>query len=312
MNFNSFAKKIFKTDVPVDRGNGLFVTVDELIEQRRYAYEWQLNRLNRYTSQIAGDVKSIFKGRGMEFEEIRAYTFGDDVRDIDWRVTARKQLPYTKLYAEEKDREVYVVLDLSETMLFGTKKELKSVTASKIAASIGWQCLKNKDRFGCIINDGGNPTLFKAQNTQTNMMLIFKRIADKTKQLVQDFNTIQEKNSLKKSIELLQKTIKHRAIVLIISDFYDFSDDVKKSLAQLAKKADVTCVNVFDELEKCPPVAGEYMAQQHNRRIVFSSVVESFRDEYVKYFSDKHKQIKDFCIKFNLHYVENEVSLCNK
>ena len=123
--------EIFKSKPENTQNNGLFVTVEELIAQRRYAYQLQLNRLNKLTTRHAGDVKSAFKGRGMEFEEIRAYTFGDDVRDIDWRVTARKQLPYTKLYAEEKDREVYVLLDLSPSMLFGTKQELKSVTAAK-------------------------------------------------------------------------------------------------------------------------------------------------------------------------------------
>ena len=311
MKLKSIAEKIFKTESPDNSGNGLFVTVDELIAQRRYAYEWQLNRLNKFTSQQAGDVKSLFKGRGMEFEEIRSYSFGDDVRDIDWRVTARKQNPYTKLYAEEKDREVYVILDLSATMLFGTKKELKSVTAAKIAARIGWQCLKNKDRFGCVISDGKIPILLKAQNSQANTMLIFKKIADLSQQTLQFFENIQDKNYLKKSIELLQQTIKHRAIVFVISDFAYFEDDTKKVLAQLAKKADVTCVNVFDCLEKMPPKAGEYMAQFLGKQLVFSSAPQSFKQEYTRYFIDKHQKIKDFCLKFHLHYIENSVHLCD-
>ena len=122
MGFKKIKDKIFKNTVELNAGGGLFVTVDELIEQRRYAYQWQQFNDSKFSTYNAGDVKSVFKGRGMEFEEIRAYAFGDDVRDIDWRVTARKQLPYTKLYTEEKDREVYVLLDLSPQMLFGTKK----------------------------------------------------------------------------------------------------------------------------------------------------------------------------------------------
>ena len=121
------------------------------MNMRHYlAYIKRKKRKQTFSCQ-AGDIKSAFKGRGMEFEEIRAYNLGDDVRDIDWRVTARKEIPYTKLYAEEKDHQIYVWLDLSAPMLFGSKKELKAVTASKIAALLGWLALENKDRFGCII-----------------------------------------------------------------------------------------------------------------------------------------------------------------
>lgn len=308
MDLKHITNKIFKTD-EISAGDGLFVTVDELIAQRRYAYQWQLGHLNRFTSQQAGDVKSVFKGRGMEFEEIRAYSFGDDVRDIDWRVTARKQVPYTKLYAEEKDREVYVLLDLSPQMLFGTKKELKSVTAAKIAARIGWQCLKNKDRFGCVLSDGEENILLKAQNSQANMMHIFKKISDLSRQILKKkvFGT---EVYLKRAISLLEQAVKHRAIIFIISDFSSFSDDTRKVLAMLAKKADVTCVNVFDVLEKCPPEAGEYMVQQERRKLVFCSSGESFRKEYEAYFLNRHQQLKEFCNKFHLHYMESFSSVC--
>lgn len=297
-------KNIFKTETTEQNGNGLFVTVEELIAERRYAYEWQLNRLNKMTSLHAGDVKSVFKGRGMEFEEIRAYAFGDDVRDIDWRVTARKQLPYTKLYAEEKDREVYVLLDLSPQMLFGTQKELKSVTAAKTAARIGWQCLKNKDRFGCVITDGEDAQLLKAQNLSSNMMLIFKKISDVSRQVLQKKVPSEEKY-LKKAASLLQQAVKHRAIIFVISDFSDFSEETRKALALLGKKADVTCVNIFDVLEQCPPAAGEYMVQQGTQQLVFSSAAQSFRNEYIRYFAEKRQQIENFCRRFKLHYLEN-------
>ena len=129
-------------------GNGLFVELDELMNMRKYAtFLQQGKNVKTYSDQV-GDVKSAFKGRGIEMDEIREYQFGDDVRDIDWRVTARKEKPYTKLYTEERDREIFVWLDLSSFMLFGSKNELKSVTASKIAALLGWIALNNKDRFG--------------------------------------------------------------------------------------------------------------------------------------------------------------------
>ena len=101
--------------------NGLYASLDELFEQKKYL-PYIKKHSNNVTSDRSGDIRSAFKGRGMEFEEVRTYGFGDDVRDIDWRVTARKGDVYTKVFSEEKDREVYVVLDLSPYMLFGTKK----------------------------------------------------------------------------------------------------------------------------------------------------------------------------------------------
>ena len=222
MKIKSIAEKIFTLNTPLQYGKGLFVTVEDFLAQRRYAYEWQPGKRHKFTSQQAGDVKSIFKGRGMEFEEIRAYTFGDDVRDIDWRVTARKQSPYTKLYTEEKDREVYALLDLSSQMIFGTKKQLKSVTASEITAQIAWQCLNNKDRFGCIIHHTNGEILLKAKNSQASMMLIFKKIAETSRAILRQ-KLPKNEETLKKAVNLLQQTIKHRAIVFIISDFSDFS-----------------------------------------------------------------------------------------
>lgn len=299
--------KLFKKNtLSSGQGNGLYASLDELIEQRRYAPFLQ----SKQTSAGAGDVRSAFKGRGMEFEEIRSYAFGDDVRDIDWRVTARKQQPYTKLYAEEKDREVYVLLDLSPYMLFGSRKELKSVSAAKTAARIAWMCAKNKDRFGCVISDGKEAVLLKAQNSQTNMMMILKKIADTSRRILDNSSFVSDSSGFIKAVKLLQQAVKHRAIIFVVSDFSGFGDESRKLLAQLAKKADITCVNVFDVLENCAPAAGEYMVQQDGRQLVFSSEPKSFRREYAAYFAEKHAELKRFCRRFKMHYLENKAERC--
>ena len=113
----------FRKNEKQEEKNGLTVTISELIAQQQYL-PYLSRRHNFLTSNQAGDVKSAFKGRGIELEEVRAYNFGDDIRDIDWRVTARKSEPFTKVYAEEKDRIITVVLDLSASMIFGTRHEL--------------------------------------------------------------------------------------------------------------------------------------------------------------------------------------------
>ena len=294
--------RIFKKQAAIKNGGGLFATIDELIAERKNAaYIRELN-VRLATSQQAGDVKSAFKGRGMEFEEIRAYNFGDDVRDIDWRVTARKLKPYTKLYAEEKDREIYVFLDLSPKMLFGTKKELKSVSAAKIAALLGWLSLANKDRFGCIIFDGRESYLFKPQNHKNSLLAILKKIAEVSKDIMQ--RSAEDTVSAAKALQLLQQSLKSHATVFIISDFAEMTDNSKRHLAALARKARLYFVHVFDILEEMAPKAGEYMIENKGRGLVFDSRPKVFRTAYHNYFAAKRANLKDFCHKFLCHYIE--------
>lgn len=294
--------KIFSFQDEADN-SGLFVTLDELIEQRRYVAYLKALTSRLSVSNQAGDVKSAFKGRGIELEEVRGYTFGDDIRDIDWRVTARKDTPYTKLYAEEKDREIYVLLDLSPYMVFGTRKELKSVAAAKIAGLLGWLALGNKDRFGCIIFDGTNNYVFKPKNHQGNLVAIFKKIAAVSQEILRKTNEPQN-DGFAKTVKLVQQSIKSQATVFVISDFNHFDDALKKAIAGMARRTKVFMVNVFDVLEENPPKGGEYMAADYGKRLVFNSDSKQFQKAYKAHFALKRHEAKRFALRFGCRYLE--------
>lgn len=296
-------EKLFSRPIENQHGNGLFATMEELVEQRKYVSYLKQYKAKTASAIMAGDVKSAFKGRGMEFEEIRGYTFGDDVRDIDWRVTARKLTPYTKLYAEEKDREIHIVLDLSPHMVFGTRNELKSVSASKVASLLGWLCLENNDRFGCIVFDGNDTYSFKPQNDRANMMAILKKISQTGENILKTFKQPQRER-LSKPLQQLRQNIKSHSTVFVVSDFNEFDEDMQKQLAALAKKARVYCVNVFDLLEEISPKAGEYLAENGRERLVFDTKSKEFQSEYKSYFAEKRERVRDFCMKFAMKYIE--------
>lgn len=294
--------KIFSFQDEPDN-SGLFVTLDELIEQRQYVAYLKALTSRLAVSNQAGDVKSAFKGRGVELEEVRGYTFGDDVRDIDWRITARKDTPYTKLYAEEKDREIYVLLDLSPYMVFGTRKELKSVAASKIAGLLGWLALGNKDRFGCIIFDGQNNYVFKPKNHQGNLIAVLKKIAAVSQEILR--KTGEPRNDgFAKAVRLLQQNVKSQATVFVVSDFNCFDDALKKAIAGMARRTKVFMVNVFDVLEENPPKGGEYMAADYGRRLVFNSDSKQFQKAYKAHFALKRHDAKQFALRFGCRYLE--------
>ncbi len=282
--------------------NGLSVGLDELLEQKKYL-PYIKNHNYNLTSDMSGDIRSAFKGRGMEFEEVRTYGFGDDVRDIDWRVTARKGDVYTKVFSEEKDREVYVVLDLSPYMLFGTKKELKSVSASKIAALLGWQSMANKDRFGLILYDGLDAKVFKPQNNQKSFMAILKSISETSiKVLEKAKDKIQPKSDIASPLQYLQYSIKSKAVIFVISDFNNVTDKALKTLITLTKKSRLYCINIYDFTEEVPPESGEYMVEYNGEKLVFNSASDAFKHTYYQYFQKKRKEMDYFCKQFGCHY----------
>ena len=291
-----FKKKI----VEKTTSGGLYAGLEDLIEQKKYL-PYIRRRQNTITSDRAGDIRSAFKGRGMELEEVRSYGYGDDVRDIDWRVTARKGDAYTKVFSEEKDREIYVVLDLSPYMLFGTRKELKSVSAAKLAALLGWQSMANKDRFGVLLYDGVETKVFKPQNNQKNLMAIFKAISDTSYKILQE--TEEKKADIAAALQILQFSIKSRAMVFVISDFKNISEAARKTLVTLTKRCRVYCANVFDYIEEIPPESGEYMAEYNGEKIIFNTTPEIFKDTYYQYFAQKRKTMENFCKRFGCRYL---------
>lgn len=286
--------------------DGLSAGLEDLIAQKKYL-PYVKRRQYAITSDRAGDIRSAFKGRGMELEEVRAYGYGDDVRDIDWRVTARKDDTYTKVFSEEKDREVYVVLDLSPYMVFGTKKELKSVSAAKLAALLGWQSMVNKDRFGLLLYDGKETKVFKPQNNQKNLMAIFKAISDTSTEILKQ--SAPKKADIADALQILQFSTKNRAMVFVISDFNNIKETAQKALVTLTKRCRVYCVNVFDYIEEIPPESGEYAVEYNGEKLAFNTTPSEFKDVYYQHFAKKRKAMENFCKRFGCQYLNIRTDL---
>ncbi len=293
IKLKKIAKRLFKPKTR-ETGNGLYASLEELMAMRQSAAYVRSIRKKKSYSHQSGDIKSAFKGRGMELEEVRAYSFGDDVRDIDWRITARKEQPYTKVFNEEKDHEIYVWLDLSGQMLFGTKKELKSVTAAKLASLLGWVSLENKDRFGCVIYDGRNTYVFKPQNNRAQLMAILKKTAQVSEEILSRKDQGEKEGHLR-SLKMLEQSVKNRASVFLLSDFNFLDEAEKLQLAALARKTELFLINVFDVLEELPPKSGEYMAQYEGKRLIFDTNSKVYQKDYRTYFAQKRKNLQDFC-----------------
>ena len=300
IKFNKISELFKKKDY--ENGNGLYADLSELMAMRRYVPIMRNSRDKKASSVDSGGIRSAFRGRGIEMEEIREYQFGDDVRDIDWRVTARMNNPYTKIYTQERNREIYVWLDLSPIMLFGSHQELKSVTASKLAAFLGWMALDNKDRFGCVIFDGADSYVLKSGNDRAYIAAICKKISDIGRQSLN--NMTNDKEARLKSLKLLSRNAQRGAGIFIISSLMFWDDGYNRELTYLAKSNQLFLVNVFDNLEKESPPAGQYKAEFSGEKIVFDTSGRDYIQNYREYFADKNQQLHDFSKRIKAQIID--------
>ena len=291
-------KSLFKTDSLPRESEALSPSFKTLMRMKRdvpYLKDFHY----RKTSYQSGDSKSAFKGRGIEFEEVRSYRFGDDIRDIDWRVTARKNQPFTKVYAEEKDREIYVWLDLSPKMYFGTKGELKSATAAKTTALLGWLSLSYKDRFGLALYTGAQTYLFEPRRTEDYFLSLLKKI-----ETVSYHNLTEQAQTVtaQKSLQLLQKKADRYAVIFLVSSFSPSDQTTLKTVSDLMRRNEVYMIDIFDRLEAVAPPQGEYMAEFNTQKETIKNDNTKYEIAYEAYFEKKRHDLKDFCLRYDAHY----------
>ncbi len=227
---------------------GAYSQLEDLLALRLAARELQITPRQMSRSLMSGGARTRFRGRGMEFEEVRHYQPGDDIRSIDWRVTARTQVAHTKLFREERERPVIVMLDQRASMFFGGQHCFKSVTAAHAAALMGWAALNNNDRIGALVFNDREEQDIRPKRSRHTLLSVLRAI--------QQFN--QELNSplppvdavpLSQRLSDLRRIVKPGSAIMILSDFHDLDRTCDEQLYQLARHADVTLLHVSDPLE---------------------------------------------------------------
>ncbi|HVY55535.1 MAG TPA: DUF58 domain-containing protein, partial [Thermodesulfobacteriota bacterium] len=229
----------------------LYPDFQELLKLGYRASKLNLMSRRKVRSIVSGDHRSPFRGKGLEFEEVREYTPGDDVRSIDWRVTARTGTPHLKLYAEERERSVLICTDVNDTMRFGTRGTFKSVQAARAAALLGWTASRENNRVGGTFfgNVPGGMIFLDPARTRRSLWRMLKQLCDRN-------NHFNEPVSLEEHLRYLDKAVPSGSLVFIISDFINITDNLKKRLSNLHRKADVILVAVNDPADRQMPKAG--------------------------------------------------------
>ncbi len=186
---------------------------------------------------FSGEYHTSFKGRGMTFSEVRQYQFGDDIRSIDWNVTARYNEPYVKVFEEERELTMLLMVDISGSESFGTKNQLKSEVVTEIAATMAFSATKNNDKIGLLLFSDQIELYIPPKKGKSHVLRIIRELIE--------FEPKSKKTDLSQALKFLSSTQKKKAIVFVISDFI-MNDDYEKTLKIAGKKHDITGVRVFD------------------------------------------------------------------
>lgn len=235
--------------------NGVVTDLSRLLKSRHWAQRIKLFSRHAAKNMLLGNVKSRFRGRGMEFEEVRRYQPGDDIRTIDWKVSARAQGVFTKLFCEERERPCHILVDQRDSLYFGSELQFKSVLAAEVAIALSWAALAGGDRVGGqIISVEGEQDFRSLRNKQS--VLRFTHKLNAANQLLTKRSAKNKAPSMTTSLEDCRRIARPGTAIFVISDFADFSSETAKALSDLGKHADLTLMNITDPLEEELAVQG--------------------------------------------------------
>ena len=195
---------------------------------------------------FGGEYHSSFKGRGMTFSEVRQYQFGDDVRTIDWNVTARYNEPFVKVFEEERELTMMLMVDVSGSEFFGTSTQFKKDTITEIAATLAFSATQNNDKVGLILFSDDIELFIPPKKGKSHVLRIIRELIE--------FNPKSKKTNISEALKFLSSVLKKRAIVFMLSDFMD--DDYEKTLKIAANKHDLTGIRVYDKHDEEIPNLG--------------------------------------------------------
>jgi len=268
---------------------GTSLGLGELLWYQRYTKVLDLTPRMPIQSKLAGTYLAKSKGRGMEFDEVRHYQSGDDVRTIDWRVTARTGKVHTKLFREEKERPVFILTDLGSSMQFGSALLFKSVQAAHLAALIAWHVKQRGDKLGGLVFSQQQHFELKPQSRSHGVLRYFHALTE-----VQHTTTANRGLNLNEALSQLRRLVRPGSLVYILSDFAGFTDDGLRHIRAIRQHNEVTCCPITDPLDLMLPASASGLAAisdgQHTGYVELGS--NSLRQRYAQQQQTQQQQLK--------------------
>jgi uncharacterized protein (DUF58 family) len=234
---------------------------------------------------FGGEYHSTFKGRGMTFSEVRQYTFGDDVRNIDWNVTARYNEPFVKVFEEERELTMMLLVDISGSELFGTRSQFKNEIVTEIAATLAFSALQNNDKIGLILFSDEIELFIPPKKGKSHVLRIIRELIE--------FRPQSRKTDIARALKYMTSVIKKKAIVFVLSDF--MAEGYRDTLKIVARKHDVTGIRVYDYREEEIPNLGMVQMQdeESGELLLVNTASRAVRRQYHAHYLLRVDEFKD-------------------
>lgn len=245
---------------------------------------------------FAGQYHSAFKGRGMAFSEVREYQFGDDVRDIDWNVTARFHHPFVKVFEEERELTVMLLIDVSGSLDFGTARQTKRDLATEIAGTLAFSAIQNNDKIGVIFFSDRIEKYIPPQKGRKHILYIIREMLD--------FHPESSKTNIGMAIEYLTKVTKRRSIAFVLSDFYAHQG-FSKEIQIASRKHDVVAIQIYDPRAKTLPNIGLLKVRdaETGHEMFIDTSSKKLRQAHTRYWLTRQEQLRQTFAKSNVDWV---------
>lgn len=277
----------------------IFFTLEHLLK-----FEWISSALNlksgnqKSNSVLSGRFASRLRGRGLDFEEARPYVIGDDIRNIDWNVTAKTGKTHTKVFTEEKEKPAFIFVDQSPTMGFGSQNKTKAVVAGELASIIAHKIKKSGDRVGGMVFSGEKYELITPKRDSRNIIYFLQKIIEANKNIYQ-VKEFDFENSLTEIIGKLHHLITHDYLVFIISDFHRYSDSVLKYISQLSLHNDLILIKVYDKMEEDIPKE-KITLSNSKYQININGKNNKLKEKLTRDFDNNYKNFKSELEKYEI------------
>lgn len=256
---------------------GVYISLKELIRLQYRARGFNFLPRQPVHSLLAGRHASRLRGRGLDFEEIRGYLPGDDIRNIDWKVTARTRKPHVRVYLEERERPVLLVVDQRISMFYGTVINMKSVTAAETAALAAWRVLSSRDRVGAVLFNDTQILEVKPHRSRKTVMEILNKLVDQNHALNINSGIESNPGALNMALEKVSRLAKHDYLICIISDFSGMTTDTRRFVKRMSRNNDVIISMIYDPSARNIENIGDLVVSDGEKQISLESGKEKIR-----------------------------------
>lgn len=278
--------------------NGVSIQLPDLIALQRFvnpkSYKVQ------GVSALTGGHRSKWRGRGMDFSETRNYQAGDEIRHMEWKTTARTGRPHIKIYEEEKEKPVFMVVDFNPSMYFGTRVAFKSVIAAQIAAIIAWTVIRQGDKLGALLYGAESYQAFMPKSRNPGILPVLEAISEYSGQYNQPSNG--KPRPVSDVLSRLKRVNRPGSLVVLVSDFYEIDKESDSHFCHLREHSDILAYHVCDPLELTSPKPGLYPVANGKNGFYLDTKKTKVRDQYQQFWDKRYALLQDRFKKLKIPY----------